>query len=89
MNLLSRPWTLITYMFTHFNFLHILFNMLILYWFGRIFLQYLTGRQLLTTYLIGGLAGALLYLIFLNGFPGLRIPLEPPCWVPPQPLWPS
>ncbi len=73
--LLSRPWTLVTYMFTHFSFLHILFNMLILYWFGRIFMQYLTGRQLLTTYLIGGLAGAFLYLIFMNGFPGLRIPL--------------
>jgi membrane associated rhomboid family serine protease len=73
--LLSRPWTLITYMFTHFGFMHILFNMLVLYWFGRIFLQYLTGRQLLSTYLIGGLAGAFLYLIFLNGFPGLRIPL--------------
>ena len=73
--LLARPWTVITYMFTHFSFMHILFNMLVLYWFGRIFLQYLTGRQLLTTYLIGGLAGAFLYLIFLNGFPGLRIPL--------------
>ena len=72
--LLARPWTVITYMFAHFSFMHILFNMLVLYWFGRIFLQYLTGRQLLTTYLIGGLAGALLYLIFLNGFPGLRIP---------------
>jgi membrane associated rhomboid family serine protease len=73
--LLSVPWTLITYMFAHFEFMHILFNMLVLYWFGRIFMQYLTGRQLLTTYLIGGLAGAILYLVFLNGFPGLRIPL--------------
>jgi|WetSurMetagenome_2_1015567.scaffolds.fasta_scaffold77963_1 membrane associated rhomboid family serine protease len=71
-DLLYRPWTLVTYMFTHFNLLHILFNMLMLYWFGRIFLQYLSGRQLLSTYLIGGLAGALLYLIFLNGFPGLQ-----------------
>ncbi len=73
--LLMRPWTLVTYMFTHFGFMHILFNLLILYWFGRIFLQYLTGRQLLTTYLIGGLAGAILYIIFLNSFPGLRLPL--------------
>jgi membrane associated rhomboid family serine protease len=73
--LLTVPWTLITYMFAHFEFMHILFNMLVLYWFGRIFLQYLTGRQLLTTYLIGGLAGAILYLVFLNGFPGLREPL--------------
>ncbi len=70
--LLARPWTVITYMFTHFNFLHILFNMLMLFWFGRIFLQYLTGRQLLSTYLLGGLAGALFYILFVNGFPGLR-----------------
>ena len=70
--LLLRPWTVITYMFTHFNFLHILFNMLMLFWFGRIFMQYLTARQLLSNYLLGGLAGALFYILFVNGFPGLR-----------------
>jgi membrane associated rhomboid family serine protease len=70
--LLQRPWTLITYMFTHFNFLHILFNMLILFWFGKIFLQYLTGKQLLTTYLLGGISGALMYILFFNIFPGLH-----------------
>jgi hypothetical protein len=59
-------------MFTHFNFMHILFNMLMLFWFGRIFMQYLTGKQLLSTYILGGLAGALLYILFVNGFPGLR-----------------
>ncbi len=70
--LLKRPWTVITYMFTHFNFLHILFNMLVLFWFGRIFLQYLTARQMVSTYILGGIAGALLYILFINGFPGLR-----------------
>jgi membrane associated rhomboid family serine protease len=70
--MLTRPWTVITYMFTHFNFLHILFNMLMLFWFGRIFMQYLTGRQLLSTYILGGLAGAVFYILFVNGFPGLR-----------------
>lgn len=70
--ILIRPWTIITYMFTHFNLWHILFNMLMLYWFGRIFLQYLTSKQLLSTYIIGGLAGAALYVIFVNSFPGLR-----------------
>jgi membrane associated rhomboid family serine protease len=70
--LLLKPWTLITYMFAHTNFLHILFNMLMLFWFGRIFLQYLTEKQLLSTYLLGGLAGALLYIAFVNGLPGLR-----------------
>jgi hypothetical protein len=46
--------------------------MLMLFWFGRIFMQYLTGKQLLSTYILGGLAGALLYILFVNGFPGLR-----------------
>jgi hypothetical protein len=58
-------------MFTHFSLWHILFNMLVLYWFGTIFMQYLTGRQLLSTYILGGLAGALMYIIFINVFPGL------------------
>lgn len=70
--LLLRPWTIVTYMFTHTGLWHILFNLLILYWFGKIFLQYLTGKQMLSTYFIGGFAGALLYVIFINLFPGLR-----------------
>ena len=41
--LLNRIWTLITYMFVHEGFMHILFNMLWLYWFGKIFMQYFTG----------------------------------------------
>jgi membrane associated rhomboid family serine protease len=70
--LLYRPWTVVTYMFLHYNIWHLLFNMLMLFWFGRIFLQYLTARQILSTYLIGGLAGAALYILFINGFPGLQ-----------------
>jgi membrane associated rhomboid family serine protease len=70
--LLHRPWTLITYMFTHLNIWHILFNMLMLYWFGRIFMQYLTAKQLLSTYILGGLAGAVFSMLFINLFPGLQ-----------------
>jgi membrane associated rhomboid family serine protease len=69
--LIVRPWTIITYMFVHQNLWHILFNMLWLFWFGKIFLQYLTEKQLLSTYLLGGLAGALFYLILLNLMPWL------------------
>jgi membrane associated rhomboid family serine protease len=43
--LLLRPWTLITYMFTHKDIWHILFNMLWLYWFGTIFLHYIGQRN--------------------------------------------
>jgi membrane associated rhomboid family serine protease len=67
--LLVRPWTLITYMFTHKDVWHILFNMLWLYWFGRIFLEYLDGRKLVAVYLLGGISGALVYIFSFNVFP--------------------
>jgi membrane associated rhomboid family serine protease len=67
--LLTRPWTLITYMFTHKDIWHILFNMLWLYWFGRIFLEYLDQRKLVAVYLLGGISGAVLYILSFNVFP--------------------
>ncbi len=70
--LITRPWTIITYMFVHENFLHILFNLLWLYWFGKIFLSYLSERQLLSVYLLGGISGAALYILSYNIFPGLN-----------------
>jgi membrane associated rhomboid family serine protease len=68
-SLLTRPWTLVTYMFTHKDIWHILFNMLWLYSFGRIFLEYLDGRKLVAVYLLGGLSGALVYILSFNIFP--------------------
>jgi membrane associated rhomboid family serine protease len=70
--LLSRPWTIFTYMFLHEGFLHILFNILWLYWLGRIFLEYLDGRKLLGVYILGGLAGAALYILAFNLFPAFE-----------------
>ena len=70
--LLYRPWTIITYMFTHFDFLHILFNMLWLYWFGGLFLTFFSERQLGGLYLLGGIAGAVLFLVAYNIFPYFR-----------------
>jgi membrane associated rhomboid family serine protease len=67
--LLTRPWTIFTYMFLHEEFLHILFNILWLYWFGRIFLEYFDEKKMLGVYLLGGLAGAALYIISFNIFP--------------------
>lgn len=66
---LSHLWTIITYQFTHFDFWHILFNMLWLYWFGNIFIQFFNARQLTGVYLMGGVAGALLFLLVYNVFP--------------------
>lgn len=70
--LLLRPWTVITYMFTHKDIWHILFNMLWLYWFGTIFLEYLDQRKLVAVYILGGLSGALLYVLSFNIFPAFK-----------------
>lgn len=71
LHLIKAPWTLITYMFTHENIFHILFNMLALYWFGQIFLQFFSQKQLLSTYLWGGVAGGLLFVLTYNFLPVL------------------
>jgi len=64
-----HAWTLITYMFTHYDFWHILFNMLWLYWFGQMFLLFFNPRQLGGLYILGGLAGALFFILAYNIFP--------------------
>ncbi|MCK9219678.1 MAG: rhomboid family intramembrane serine protease [Bacteroidales bacterium] len=67
--LITKPWTLVTYMFLHIEFWHILFNMLWLYWFGKMFLEFLTSRQLLSVYFWGGIVGGLVYVLSFNIFP--------------------
>ncbi len=67
--LIFRPWTIFTYMFLHEKFWHILFNMLWLFWFGRIFLIFLSQKQLVNVYLLGGLMGAAFYILAYNIFP--------------------
>lgn len=64
-----KPWTLLTYMFLHFDIWHILFNMLWLYWFGKIFLEFLPSGQLVRIYFLGGLSGGLVYIVAFNLFP--------------------
>lgn len=60
---LHRPWTLLTYMVTQFSLLHLLFNMLWLYWFGRMMLFAADERSLSACYLGGGIAGGMAYLL--------------------------
>ncbi len=67
--LLYRAWTPITYMFLHWDFWHLLWNMLFLFWFGRILQDLLGNRRILPVYFLGGLAGGVLALILLNVFP--------------------
>ena len=67
--LATRPWTVVTYMFSHYDVLHILFNMLWLYWLGRIFMDFFSPKQLTGLYLLGGWGGALLFLLAYNLLP--------------------
>ena len=68
-NLLYRPWTVLTYAFFHADFWHILFNLLYLYWFGRIFQVYHSEKRLLNLYLLGALIGSAFYILSYNTFP--------------------
>jgi len=65
----TRPWTIITYGFLHSGFLHILFNCIWLYFFGRLFLDFFTPKQLLTFFLLGTLFGGFAYMFSYNFFP--------------------
>ena len=67
--LAMRPWTLLTYMFAQYGLLHLLFNMLWLWWFARIFLEITPSRHLLPLYVYGGLAGAVLFIAVFNVMP--------------------
>ncbi|MGN0213190.1 MAG: rhomboid family intramembrane serine protease [Muribaculaceae bacterium] len=57
-----KPWTLLTYMFMHGDLMHIFFNMLCFYWFGLIFMEFNTPKQMVALYVLSGLGGALAYL---------------------------
>ncbi|MEX2511714.1 MAG: rhomboid family intramembrane serine protease [Cyclobacteriaceae bacterium] len=61
-----QPWTLFSYMFLHEGFLHIIFNMLFLYWFGLLVQEFLGSRKLVNLYILGGITGGLLYLLLYN-----------------------
>ncbi len=67
--LVRQPWSLFTYMFMHANLLHILFNMLWLFWFGRIFLSFFSAKHLRGLYILGGICGGLMYILSYNVFP--------------------
>ena len=67
--LAHRPWTLFTYMFLHERFMHILWNMLALYFFGKIFIDFYSLRHFVGTYIFGGLFGGLAFVLSYNLFP--------------------
>lgn len=66
---LTHAWAFITYMFLHEGVMHILFNMLWLYWLGKIFVEYVGSKRLVAVYLLGGLSGGLLFTLASLLFP--------------------
>lgn len=68
---ITRPWTIITYAFAHSfrSLLHIIMNMLVLYWFGRLFVDFLGSQKLINLYVLGAIAGGVTYLLAYNLVP--------------------
>ncbi len=64
-----KPWTIITYAFMHEGFWHILWNMVVLYFAGHIFLQYFSPKRMLNYYFLGAIVGGALFILSYNVFP--------------------
>lgn len=67
--LIVKPWTLITSIFSHMEFFHLLFNMIMLWFSGSIFLHYFKANSLYKVYITGGIIGNLLFILSYNFFP--------------------
>tara|TARA_R110002124_G_scaffold159411_2_gene326610 strand:+ start:5505 stop:6359 length:855 start_codon:yes stop_codon:yes gene_type:complete len=66
---ITKPWTIITYGFVHINFIHILMNLISLYFVGNLFVQYFTPKQFVSFYILGTLFGGIVFLLSYNFFP--------------------
>ena len=71
-----QPWSIFSFMFIHLNFVHLIFNMLWLYFIGNIFLQWLDEKQLIFIYLLGGISGGLFFVLCYNYIPLLQKNIE-------------
>ena len=68
---LSQPWSLITYSFFHSGFGHIFWNMIMLYFTGKIFLNLFNKKRFINVYFLGVILGGLIFLLSYNIFPAL------------------
>lgn len=66
---ITKPWTIITYGFVHVNFIHILMNLISLYFIGNLFVNYFTAKQFISFYILGTLFGGIVFLLSYNVFP--------------------
>ena len=64
-----KPWSIITYGFTHYGFFHLLFNMLVLYYVSRMMLNLFSPKLTLNIYFLGIIMGALFFMFAYNVFP--------------------
>ena len=67
--LLTHPWGILTNMFLHEGFWHLLWNMLFLFWFGNIVSDFIGNHRILPIYLMGGLSGGLLFFLSAQFLP--------------------
>lgn len=68
---IGQPWSLVTYSFFHAGFMHIFWNMVMLYFSSRIFLNLFDGQRFLNVYFLGVIVGGLVFLFSYNVFPTL------------------
>tara|TARA_B100001287_G_scaffold230608_1_gene201238 strand:+ start:2308 stop:3141 length:834 start_codon:yes stop_codon:yes gene_type:complete len=64
----KSPWKIVSYMFIHHDIFHLTTNLLLLYFFGSIYVNYLSEKKFLSTYLFGGVVGALFFILAFNFF---------------------
>jgi len=71
----SQPWTIITYAFVHSDLLHILSNLIVLYFIGNLFLDFFSKKQFLNLYFLGIISGAIAFLIYYLSTDKIGLPL--------------
>ncbi|HBK71989.1 MAG TPA: DUF1751 domain-containing protein, partial [Flavobacteriaceae bacterium] len=69
---ISQPWTLVSYGFLHADFLHILFNSILLFYIGNLFLDFFSKRDFIIYYISGIVVGGIVYLLSYSYFPFLN-----------------
>lgn len=71
--LIRRPWSIVTSLFASWGLWHLIFNMIILYWLGNVFMRYFTSNNLRGLYILGGIAGMAVFTGVFMLFPSLQL----------------
>ncbi|MCH8533543.1 MAG: rhomboid family intramembrane serine protease [Flavobacteriaceae bacterium] len=67
-----KPWSIVSYAFMHAGFFHLLFNMIVLYFSGRFFLEFFSPKKMLNYYFLGAISGAVVFMLSYNLFPAFQ-----------------